>query len=546
MTQTTLRRPTADLSLPSPPNDNEKYWYMGRQHRWVLVVQSLALLLVVTSIARFAVTEPWLWVFFAPATLYTTTSLVSLLSSTRAKRTSRIDHEMRVMQWNPASPPSVDVFLPSAGEPLDVLENTFRWVSRMSWAGRVEVISHDDSARPQVRELAEAFGFTYLSRSNRGELKKAGALKYMYERSDGDLICIFDADFVPRADYLAETVPYFDETDVGIVQSPQFFDSRKGMGWLQRCAGATQELFYRWIQPSRDRSKAAICVGTCAIYRRAALDAAGGFAQIGHSEDVHTGVKVIKAGYQLRYVPILVSKGLCPDTLLGFLSQQYRWCTGSMSLLADRSFHRNTAFSPWQRLCFYSGFLYYISTGVNIFLAPLPGLVMLWVFPEFIFPENTVWLLGALTVWYFVLPTVMKAHWRLDVLRVQQLYSFAHAVAIVHVLTGRTKEWVATGSANTRRTPLAITITRVMRITVGLTQVTVWAGIATATAAYGIQNTWAMICFALLSAYIQIPLLVMRTAPRAADQKIQGTWYSALTTLRPAARRRAITAAARA
>jgi hypothetical protein len=151
---------------------------------------------------------------------------------------------------------------------------------------------------------------------------------------------------------------------------------------------------------------------------------------------------------------------------------------------------------------------------VNIFLAPLPGLIMVMFFPQHIFPKNTVWLLGAIALWYFVLPTMMKSNWRLDVLRVQQLYSFAHAVAIAHILTGRTKEWVATGSANTKRTPLAVTITRVMRVTVFLTQVAVWTALTRATLEYGIANLWAMGCFALVSAYLQLPLLFMRTKPR--------------------------------
>ncbi len=320
---------------------------------------------------------------------------------------------------------------------------------------------------------------------------------------------------MPRPDFLRELMPYFVDESTGIVQSPQFFDARRGMRWLQRTAGATQELFYRWIQPSRDRSRAAICVGTSAIYRRSALDDAGGFAQIGHSEDVHTGVKLMKVGYQLRYVPILLSKGLCPDTLLGFLNQQYRWCTGSMSLLVDKSFHQNEKFSVRQRLCFWSGFLYYITTAVNVFVAAWPGLIMLWLFPQDIYPRNTVWLLGAILLWYFVLPTVMRGYWRMDVLRVQQLYSFAHAIAIVHLLTGHTKEWVATGTADARTTPLAVTITRVMRITVLTTQILLWAGLVTATLTYGLDHTWAMLCFGLLAAYVQIPMLFLPGSARA-------------------------------
>jgi cellulose synthase/poly-beta-1,6-N-acetylglucosamine synthase-like glycosyltransferase len=509
-------------ALPSPPTLEEKYWYLGRQHRWLLLVQTCALGLVVFSLVRFALSRPALWFFFIPAALYVVTAVVSLYTSTRKRRTNRVDHELLVMAWEPESYPSVDVFLPTAGEPLEVLANTYKWVARMEWPGQLEVYVLDDGDRKEVRQLAESRGFHYGVRANRGHLKKAGNLKFGYEQSQGDFIAIFDADFVPRPEYLHELMPYFDEPTTAIVQSPQYFDARAGMRWLQRCAGATQELFYRWIQPSRDALKAAICVGTCAVYRRAALDEAGGFAQIGHSEDVHTGVNLMKAGYLLRYVPILVSKGLCPDTLLGFLNQQYRWCTGSMSLLADRGFHANQLFGVRQRICFWSGFLYYISTAVNIFIAPLPGLIMLWIFPDHIFPENTVWLLGAIGLWYFVLPTVMRGYWRLDVLRVQQLYSFAHAVAIVHLLTGRTKEWVATGSANTRTTPLAVTITRVMRVYVATVQVLIWGGLATATYQYGIERTWAMLCFGLLAGYIQIPMLFLRTGARDARRQGRG------------------------
>src|SRR5581483_5663598 len=140
-----------------------------------------------------------------------------------------------------------------------------------------------------------------------------------FGHSDGDFVVIFDADFCPRADFLEHLVPYFDDENVGIVQSPQCFDTTTEMNWLQRTAGATQELFYRWVQPSRDRAGAPICVGTNAIYRRIALDEVGGFAQIEHSEDVHTGIALLRGGYDTRYVPVRVAKGLCPDDLAAFM-----------------------------------------------------------------------------------------------------------------------------------------------------------------------------------------------------------------------------------
>ncbi|MDR6171111.1 peptidoglycan/LPS O-acetylase OafA/YrhL [Curtobacterium sp. SORGH_AS776] len=302
------------------------------------------------------------------------------------------------------------------------------------------------------------------------------------------------------------------------MQSPQFFDARKGMHWLQRTAGATQELFYRWIQPARDRSNAAICVGTCAIYRRAALERAGGFAQIGHSEDVHTGVNLMRVGFLVRYVPILVSKGMCPDDLASFLNQQYRWCTGSMSLLADTTFHENPHITLRQRMCFWSGFLYYISTAVNVFLSPLPGLVMLFGLPQWIMPQNSVWLLGAMLMWLVVVPIMYRSRWRIDVLRIQSLYSFAHAVAIVHVLTGRTREWVPTGAAKKVTTPLGTQIARVMRITVTTSLLVTWTGLAWATVRFGPDVLWAMWILAAIHAYVQVPMLFLSvpSSPRRA------------------------------
>ena len=200
---------------------------------------------------------------------------------------------------------------------------------------------------------------------------------------------VFDADFVPRPEFLLELVPYMDDPTVGIVQSPQFFDTHKQMNWIQRCAGSTQELFYRFIQPSRDALGAAVCVGTSALYRRTALDAIGGFPKIGQSEDIYTGLWMHDAGYSTRYVPVTVSKGVAPSNLDNFIAQQYRWCEGSMTMLANRRFHTTPNLSLPARLCYWSGFLYYVSTALSSLIIPLPAIVMAWFFPQWVRPWNT-------------------------------------------------------------------------------------------------------------------------------------------------------------
>lgn len=505
--------------LPSPPTDDEKYWYMGRQHRWLFVLQALSFCLVVYSMAGFAIGDMQLLLFLIPVTLYIISLVVGLMTSMSTKRTDRVDHELRLEGYAPAHYPSVDVYLPTAGDPSEILENTYSHIAGMTWPGVVIPWVLDDGDRVEVRALAERYGFRYRVRPDRGHLKKAGNLRYGFEQSDAEFIVILDADFVPRPDFIANLMPYMDDPKIAIVQSPQFFDTAKSMGWLQRCAGSTQELFYRWIQPSRDRADAAICVGTCALYRRSALAEAGGFAEIDHSEDVYTGVKLMKAGYTSRYVPIIVSKGLCPDTARGFLNQQYRWCTGSMELLRDPEFRDSQHITGWQHLCFWAGFLYYISTAVNAFVAPLSGLAMIWLLPERVRPFNSIYLLGAGLLYFVVLPGVSRSRWRVEVLRIQLLYSFAHVLSIVHVLTGRTQEWVATGAANGTVTPLAVSITRIMKSWVLVTQLAIWGGLAIDIAHYGMSRFWAMLVLALIATYIELPLLFIRVTTKSSPDK---------------------------
>lgn len=505
-----LRAPSTQLdtrpSLPRPPGDYEKYAYLGPQHRWLMLVQFAAFLGVAVSFVFFA-TESYLTLpLLAPLSLFTVTSLISLRSGTRRRKVaSSREHMARIAAWRPPRHPSVDVFLPSAGEELALLANTYRYVAELSWPGDLTVYVLDDSARLEVRELAIRHGFNYLSRPDRGRLKKAGNLRYGYEHSQGDFIAIFDADFVPRADYLRELIPYFDEPSVGIVQSPQYFDTTTTMPWIERTAGATQELFYRFVQPSRDNVDAAICVGTCAIYRRAALALSGGFAQIGHSEDVHTGVNLMKVGRHVRYVPVVLSTGLCPQKIDAFVTQQYRWCTGSMSLLADTRFHTASTINVRQRLCFWSGFLYYIGTAVNAFVSPLPLLAMVWLFPYLVKPTNSLPLVGAVLLWFIVLPVVSFTRWRPEVLRIQTIYSFCHAVAIWDLMRAKAAEWVPTNT--TRATPLATKIKRTMCGYLMLTTALSVVGIASCMSRYDIVDFLPILGFAAFRLYINLPII---------------------------------------
>jgi cellulose synthase (UDP-forming) len=493
--------------LVAPPGDDEVYSYFGRQMRWVQVLLMGAYVLAGWSLLQFALSSvKVLWPMLIVLGLNVIGTVLSALTSFNTRRVSAKTHRALVEGWAGAAS-NIDVFLPTYGEDLAVLRNTYTHVKAMQWAGNIDVHVLDDGDRREVRDLAAQFGFHYIVRPNRGHMKKAGNLQYAFDRTSGDYIVILDADFCPRPDFLPHLVPYMDDPSVGIVQSPQYFDSGENLNWIQRTAGATQELFYRWILPSRDRFDAAICVGTCALYRREALTAAGGFAQIEHSEDIHTGLWLMQAGYHTRYVPAVVSNGLCPSDMPGFLNQQYRWCNGSLVKLHNENLSgAKVKMTLRQRLCFWAGLFYYITTAVNVVTLYLPGLIMATFFPNQVQPAQFVPFLVGLWVYLVVIPLVSKSRWRFEVLRLQMAYSYAHLVAIVHKLRGRSAGWVPTGAVN-RPNPLARSISRVGAAAIVVSLLPFWGVVVYDIHAYGVRRFWLMAMFVGLYTYLALPLL---------------------------------------
>lgn len=505
------------------PTDDEVYEYLGPQMRWIQLVLIAAFLLVSVSLVAFASTHVWLTPVLFVLVLNVIGNTFSLLTGMNKRRVTWASHQERVTSWNPHDGryPSVDVFLPTCGESLEILRNTYQHVVAMNWPGRLSVFVLDDAAREEVHDLAASFGFDYVVRPDRGHLRKAGNLRNACKISRGELIVIFDADFCPRADFLGHLVPYLDDPQVAIVQSPQCFATTESMGWIQRTAGATQEFFYRWVLPSRDRIGAANCVGTSAVYRRSAIERVGGFAAIEHSEDLHTGRHLQQAGYTIRYVPVLLSRGLCPSDLAGFLNQQYRWCQGTLTRIRTRSLpeearslrsavtkgDRPQSQTLRQRIARWAGVLYYVTTALNVFLLFLPGVIMAAFYPEDVRPVQLVPFLLGLWVYVVLFPLVSRTRWRFEVLRIQMAYSYAHAVAIWHKIIGREIGWVPTGVIG-RSNSLARSIAWLGATVLGASLLAFWVFIVRDVMVYGLAQFWMMVGLVLAYTYLALPLFV--------------------------------------
>ena len=164
-------------------------------------------------------------------------------------------------------------------------------------SGRRTVYVLDDGPGEQRPGAGPVIRLHLRAPAQSGHHKKAGNLNYALGRTGGEHVVIFDADFRPRPDFLAETLPYMDDPRRRDRADPAVLPGQPRQTWVEQAAGATLEVFYRAVQVSRDRFGSALCVGSNAVYRRAALDAAGGFTEIPYAEDSHTGLDMRYPGY---------------------------------------------------------------------------------------------------------------------------------------------------------------------------------------------------------------------------------------------------------
>jgi cellulose synthase (UDP-forming) len=504
--------------LPAPPSDDEVYQYFGQHRPWAfawLLIAAGGIVYGYSEVAREAwIVSPIMFLFLM---VMVPPVVVNFWLRTGRPRLTLADHRERVARWRGTPEPSVDVFLPTCGEPLDVLENTYRYVSRIAWEGERTVYVLDDSARDSVRDLADHYGFRYVVRPHRGWMKKAGNMIHALYVSRGDFIAVFDADFAARSDFLYETMPYFDDPKVGIVQTAQYFDVKgEGFTYIQQYAGSLQEIFFRFIQPSRDRYKAAICAGTNLVYRRSAVDAAGGFARVPIGEDVHSGVKLWWAGYETRYVPLCLAKGVAPDDFPSLANQQTRWCRSSMLLMMDEHF-QNAPFSWQQRTAFWAAFLYYMSSAALLITGPFPTITMLWFFPHRVFAHNYLPMLPAVLATLCIFPAITRG-WRPTIYRVCLINSCCHVYAIWFALKGKVAEWVPTGAAK-KGGQVPTMVNRILVTWIVMTQVAIWAPLAFRIYEFGWDRYWATLILTSVQLYMVAPLLtpgkgVSKVAPR--------------------------------
>ncbi len=265
-------------------------------------------------------------------------------------------------------PLSIDVFILTCGEPLEVLAETVKAAVKIQYPAKT-IFVLDDGADPKVKQLAADLKVKYLARETHADAK-AGNLNFGLARSEGDLILTLDADQVPQPEILERLIGYFRIPQIAFVQSKQNFVVPPGDPF-----GNTDKVFYNVMQSGKDWDNAAFSCGSGVVYRRKALEEIGGFSTWNLVEDVHTSMLLHQRGWRSVYHNYPLSTGTAPTDIWGVYRQRGQWAVDSLRLMFwDNPFFRR-GLSLKQKLQYFNlGFVYLVSA----FFMPVYFLIPIW------------------------------------------------------------------------------------------------------------------------------------------------------------------------
>jgi len=204
---------------------------------------------------------------------------------------------------------------------------------------RLEIQVLDDStdatrdlARAQVEALrARGIQAVYLRREERAGFK-AGALQHGLERARGELLAIFDADFVPPPSILRDLVPYFGDPQVGMVQS-RWQHLNQDYSMLAQAQAISLDGHFVIEHAARmSGGRFFNFNGTGGVLRRACVVDAGGWQSDTLTEDLDLSYRAQLRGWKFMFAPHVLCPSELPVEMNAFKAQQHRWVKGSIQV----------------------------------------------------------------------------------------------------------------------------------------------------------------------------------------------------------------------
>lgn len=245
--------------------------------------------------------------------------------------------------WRPELPadaelPRVTVQLPVFNERY-VVERLIEAVCTLDWPrDRLEIQVLDDSTDDTLelsrtvveRKRAEGYDIVLLHRTDRSGFK-AGALKGGLAVASGEYVAIFDADFVPTAGFLRETLPHLMvDANLGMVQA-RWEHLNAGYSLLTRVQAMALDAHFAMEQQIRNRSRAFINFnGTAGVWRAACIRDAGDWESDTLTEDLDLSYRAQMRGWRFLYLNDVTVPAELPAEVNGLKLQQFRWTKGAI------------------------------------------------------------------------------------------------------------------------------------------------------------------------------------------------------------------------
>ncbi len=232
--------------------------------------------------------------------------------------------------------PTITVQLPIFNE-INVVERLLQAVSELNYPReKLEIQVLDDSTdetqlvcQQMVQYLQQQnLCIHHIHRQQRQGFK-AGALAQGLTQCKGELVAIFDADFVPPPDVLLKMVHYFSDPQVGMVQA-RWGHLNRGYSTLTELQALMLDGHFVAEQTSRSRTGCFFNFnGTAGIWRTAAIADAGGWQHSTVTEDLDLSYRAQMQGWRCIYLPNIQVPAELPMEMNSFKSQQFRWAKGA-------------------------------------------------------------------------------------------------------------------------------------------------------------------------------------------------------------------------
>ena len=311
--------------------------------------------------------------FFMELTVIFSSSLQAfflLKSKPRSKQAERLSVSVIEGKYRP----NVDILIPTYNESITIIRRTIIGCQALDYPNK-KIYLLDDGKREEIGALTAQLDCEYIIRDD-NRYAKAGNLNHALAKTEGELIVVFDADFVPNQNFLTRTVGFFQNSQIALVQTHQSFYNADPVARnleLDNILPQDVEIFSRYYQLLRDGLDTALCYGSSFVVRRNALEEIGGFVTGSLSEDYYTGISLSSQGYQVIYLGERLSAGLSAENMTGYITQRLRWARGTLQAFFMKANPLTVpGIKPLQRLAHLEGIFQWFTSVFRVIFLLMP------------------------------------------------------------------------------------------------------------------------------------------------------------------------------